>query len=231
MKHTCTLNINNIPFEDYQEGIINIESSSQISGNITIGSKEYQVNSRGASLAIDLEENPIGQGDYVSGVISGVVSDGINSENISIDFTVSVSKEFSQLKSLKEPLERVTLNQGIVYREEIGNNAPTIAISGNTLSDFNNGPRSLSIGNIPISEYESGLIRAGKSHSATGSIEIIDSSGNFIYDLLEPEIVIEVATKNTPDGSFMEGVVHGTISDGIETREVIVDLFLPIETY
>lgn len=84
--------LSQVPFSEYQKGVIKLGKGFQGDGTLMLGStqgvKEYKINTDGTDLTIKLDANPTQKGEFVKGTLFGNITDG--TKNIKVSYKIVV---------------------------------------------------------------------------------------------------------------------------------------------
>jgi hypothetical protein len=90
--------VNDIPLSQYQSGLIKLNKNSKIRGTLryyndkTDTTNEYNLNTNGTDLTLQLNKNPTEVGEFVKGSLSGTVTNGVDKEKVSLQLVLPVTR-------------------------------------------------------------------------------------------------------------------------------------------
>jgi hypothetical protein len=88
--------VDDIPLSQYQSRLIKVNNNSQINGSLryfndkTNTANEYKLNTEGTDLTLQLNKNPVKKGEFVEGLLSGTVTNGVDKEKVSFRLVLPV---------------------------------------------------------------------------------------------------------------------------------------------
>jgi hypothetical protein len=89
-KELVVFYINNIPFSEYQRGLIKLGQNSQADGVLGLSNGTYSTNTKDTDLTLKLDANPIEKGEFVHGRLYGTITNGINNKTIYLKFVIPI---------------------------------------------------------------------------------------------------------------------------------------------
>lgn len=90
---------------------------------------------------------------------------------------------------------------------------------------------SLIISDIPLADYEQGLVKIGSGSGSAGSVTIVDGNSSKTYQLNTngTDLTLKLSAYPTEKGEFARGMLRGIVTDGVTRRTLSLSLVVPVQ--
>ncbi|MCC3593226.1 hypothetical protein [Microcoleus sp. PH2017_28_MFU_U_A] len=120
------------------------------------------------------------------------------------------------------------LNQGTI---NVISSDKTLLLSSANQGSQSNVYVSVIANSIPLSEYQQGTVHIGEGSGVTGLLHIIDVNGTATYQLntVGTDLTLSLDKNPLTVGAFMEGRLHGKVTDGNKSKQVDLKVTVPVQ--
>ena len=131
------------------------------------------------------------------------------------------------------PSKELIFNQGQVQLLDNGNQKKVLMSAHKSYSPNDKGLNWLIVNDIPLSQYQSGLIKLNKNSQINGSLHYFSNKNNvtneYKLNTEGTDLTLQLNKNPIKKGEFVEGFLSGIVTNGVDKEKVSFRLVLPFQ--
>lgn len=197
--------------------------------NNTIGS--HNISNRNSNNNTQIKRTSIGISVFAL-LLVGATTGFVKFGGLQV-FTHSQDKIPPITSDLNPPSEKLIFNRGKVNISDYGNQKKVSMTGQPTYSSNNTGASLLFLQDIPLSQYQSGVIKLNKNSKINGTLIYFNSnkkaSNEYKLNTDGTDLTLQLNKNPITKGEFVEGSLSGIVTNGIDKEKVSFGVVLPVQ--